>query len=224
MSELAEVRVETRKLYDLFQLIEQGRLRWLAGAQLNVWDLETRLKLLDSVDRGYPVGELLLWQTPLALASHDAVAGNALPPRPQHGPRMFILNGARRLATLYGMLRQPATPREGWRAHYLPRAEEGALRFVEQPRVGETLEMGMMLETDRFIEWMEALREQDTSASLARVRAGQRLMQRFFEHRVSVTHIEGGEPAEIRGVLLRLGEDAGPLDEALGAGVSQRAR
>lgn len=217
MSELAEVRIETQKLYDLFRLILQGRLRWLSGAELGGWTQDQRLKLLDSVDRGYPIGELLLWQTPLALPTHDEIAGNVLEPRPLHGPRMVILDGARRLATLYGMLRQPAPAREGWGAYYKPRFEPATSRFASAPTLGETLEMGMMLETERFMEWMEALREEDTSASLARVRAGQRLMQRFFEHRISVTHVEGGEPDEVLEMMRRLGQDTMPLKHALNA-------
>jgi hypothetical protein len=55
--------------------VHAGRIRLPKFQREFVWTREQVLDLLDSIARNYPIGSLLLWQSPLDLASERNIAG-----------------------------------------------------------------------------------------------------------------------------------------------------
>ncbi len=102
------VKPEVQLLGDVLGSIARGTLRIPRFQRPYVWRPDQMLDLFDSLERGYPVGSLLVWETNLSLPSLDRVGGIPVP-GPQSGlPTAFVLDGHQRLSTLFGALMRPA--------------------------------------------------------------------------------------------------------------------
>ncbi|WP_261556239.1 DUF262 domain-containing protein [Frankia tisae] len=102
------VKPEVQLLGDTLGAIAQGTLRIPRFQRPYVWRPDQMLELFDSLERGYPVGSLLVWETNLPLPSLDRVGDIAVPGPPPGAPTAFVLDGHQRLSTLFGTLMRPA--------------------------------------------------------------------------------------------------------------------
>ncbi|MEJ7591470.1 MAG: DUF262 domain-containing protein [Planctomycetaceae bacterium] len=73
-----------------------------------VWRSEDRLKLLESVRDGIPIGSLLVWRTTaVELSTFPQIGGIPVPSSPQPtpgAPRQYLLDGHQRISTLFSAL------------------------------------------------------------------------------------------------------------------------
>lgn len=70
-----------------------------------VWKDQQRLSLLDSINRGIPIGSLMVWRTSsIDLGVYEQLGPFELRPTPRQGVRSYLLDGHQRLSTLYGAL------------------------------------------------------------------------------------------------------------------------
>ena len=73
-----------------------------------VWRSEDRLKLLESVRDGIPIGSLLVWRTTaVELSTFPQIGGIPVPTSPQPtpgAPRQYLLDGHQRISTLFSAL------------------------------------------------------------------------------------------------------------------------
>lgn len=83
------------------QLVEMVHTKALQLPEIQrpyVWYRTQVRDLLDSLYRGYPIGSILVWQTPNGPTAHSAaVAGGT--PNPAFAPQ-FLLDGQQRLTSL----------------------------------------------------------------------------------------------------------------------------
>ena len=56
-------RADRITVEELLKLANDGRLRVPSFQRALRWDADDKWKLLDSMERGYPIGTLLLWKT-----------------------------------------------------------------------------------------------------------------------------------------------------------------
>ncbi|MFC8847201.1 MULTISPECIES: DUF262 domain-containing protein [unclassified Micromonospora] len=102
---------------DLLGGIGRGEIRVPAFQRPFVWRPNQMLELFDSIERGYPIGSLLLWQTDERVPSLEQIGGLKVPP-PRDGRQVsYLLDGHQRVSTLFGVLNRPL--RDG------PAEEEG---------------------------------------------------------------------------------------------------
>jgi hypothetical protein len=80
-----------------------------------VWERKQVLRLLDSVNRGYPIGSVLLWQSRQELRSENSLADLEIKlPKPDY-PVNYLLDGQQRLSTICGALYwHGRDPSSGW--------------------------------------------------------------------------------------------------------------
>jgi len=104
------VKPEIELLEDLLSDVASGRLRVprFHFQRPFVWRPEQMLDLFDSIERGYPIGSLLIWETSAAIPSLDEVGNLQVPPTPTNSSVSYILDGHQRISSLYGSLRRPA--------------------------------------------------------------------------------------------------------------------
>jgi len=101
------VKPEIELLEDLLSEVANGRLRVPRFQRPFVWRPEQMLDLFDSIERGYPIGSILIWETSMAIPSLDEVGGLEVPPRPTNTAISYILDGHQRISSLYGSLLRP---------------------------------------------------------------------------------------------------------------------
>ncbi|WP_435122576.1 DUF262 domain-containing protein [Micromonospora tulbaghiae] len=104
---------------DLLGGIGRGEIRVPAFQRPFVWRPNQMLELFDSIERGYPIGSLLLWQTDVQVPSLDRIGGLRVPPPPAGRQISYLLDGHQRVSTLFGVLNRslrdgPAEDERDW--------------------------------------------------------------------------------------------------------------
>lgn len=94
-------------LYQVLDHMESGELLVPDFQRPIRWDDEQRLRLLQSVAAGYPIGSILVWRTDSALHYRERIGPCALPEGPGQGQRQYLLDGFQRMGTLLAALRAP---------------------------------------------------------------------------------------------------------------------
>src|SRR6266511_2389121 len=197
--------------------IASGRLRVPKFQRPFVWRPEQMLNLFDSIERGYPIGSLLVWDTSLPLPSLDRLADIEIPP-PAGGTTSFLLDGHQRFSTLFGsLLRRPAAPvasgQREWMWHIyriLGERDERSDRYRHWKQVGEPpatyLPMRAVLRTMDFLAYSRRLSDAvDDSATLdALVEEAEQLAHRIKSYQVAVVRLQGGDLRHAVEVFSRL--------------------
>ncbi len=99
-------RADRLSVADLMRFAAEGRIRIPPFQRPMRWERSNKQELLDSIERGYPVGTLLFWKR----RSGDADLGNPLPgapPTPPAGDVLMLIDGQQRTATLWEALGRP---------------------------------------------------------------------------------------------------------------------
>ena len=105
----APARVDKMTVEELLRWAREGRLRVPSFQRPLKWDASDKRDLLDSMERGYPIGTLLLWKRP---ASAQGI-GVPLPggsERPETGDVYLLVDGQQRVTTLWEALGRAPAP------------------------------------------------------------------------------------------------------------------
>jgi len=95
----------------ILEEISQGLLLIPRFQRPFVWKDEQRLRLVDSIEKGMPIGSLLVWRTAEnRLKTYRQLGPYALPEVEEREVQTYVLDGHQRLSTLYGALRSGKQP------------------------------------------------------------------------------------------------------------------
>ncbi|MEV6965200.1 DUF262 domain-containing protein [Hamadaea sp. NPDC051192] len=143
LSDANDVRLDaTVMLMDaLLNEVEAGRLRVPAFQRPFVWPPDQMLDLFDSIERGYPIGSLLVWQTDRVYPSLSRIGSVELPDVADGRLISYLLDGHQRVSTLFGTLRRPSsapssTAEWKWRI-YRDLRPDSPDRYIHHRRDGE---------------------------------------------------------------------------------------
>ncbi|MFH9731317.1 DUF262 domain-containing protein [Streptomyces sp. NPDC017260] len=196
---------EVQFLEQVLEWISLGELRVPKFQRPFLWRPEQMLQLFDSMERGYPVGSLLIWETSEALASLDSIGGRSIPPAPEGGKVAYVLDGHQRLSTLFGVLHRsadaPKSPQQEdwmwWVYRPLDRADHDGVRYRHWKSGGKApdsyLPMRSVLRTLDFLEYARQLSDTYTRGEADRLtKESERIAQRVKNYKVSVVRMQGG--------------------------------
>ncbi|WP_437899732.1 GmrSD restriction endonuclease domain-containing protein [Sorangium sp. So ce124] len=203
------VKPEVALLEDLFGEITAGKLRIPRFQRPFVWRPEDMLAVFDSIRRGYPIGNLLLWDTTEAVQSLDRFGPLDLR-RPETSPVTYVLDGQQRLSTLFGALRLPLDfPRDAqlhnwrWWIFYDLRTHE----FVHVPNkepAAHLFPLRAMLRTMDFLQVSRAVVEKLPQEADALVAEAEGIAQKIKSYKLAVTRIQGGTLEQAVDIFSRL--------------------
>lgn len=208
------VKPEVFLLESLLDDIAAGRLRVPRFQRPFVWGPGQMLELFDSIERGYPIGSVLVWETSSPVPSLDQIAGIDIPAPPADGRVSYLLDGHQRLSTLFGTLgkRLPhgSSDDDMWRIYRRLGAEDTrGVRFQHHPG-GEPpsrlLPMQAVLRTMDFLGYARKLaRDPDTVDDCdALVDEAEGLAQRIKSYKIAVVRLVGGSLAHAVEAFARL--------------------
>lgn len=201
--------------------IAMGRLRVPRFERPFVWRPDQMLDLFDSIERGYPIGSLLVWDTGTSIPSLDRVADIDIPPAPSDGPSGFLLDGHQRVSTLFGCLTRRSSDdpsssqsqQQDWMwdiYRVLGDSEDHSNRFRHWRQADapppEYLPMHSVLRTMDFLAYTRRLSQSigDESVFSSLIAEAEQLAQRIKSYQVSVVHLKGGELRHALEVFSRL--------------------
>ena len=103
MNNLPNFTTTQYSLDKIFSMIEEGNIKIPQFQRDFVWDKVKAARLLDSVLKGYPIGNLILWKTKDRLRSLRNI-GNINLPEPKEGDYIYyVLDGQQRLTSLFAI-------------------------------------------------------------------------------------------------------------------------
>ncbi|MGW0196923.1 DUF262 domain-containing protein [Nonomuraea sp. NPDC003201] len=218
-----KVRPDVNLLETYLDEVHKGQLRVPKFQRPFVWRPEQMLDLFDSIERGYPIGSLLLWQTDIELESLGEVGGLSIPNAPGRST-IFILDGHQRLSTLYSCLYRteksdnPNDP-TAWIWHIyrvLGQSENRATRYVHWRKAGPPpanyLPIRSVLKTLDFLSYARRLgRDYNDDVYNAMVEEAEEVAQRIKSYKLSVVTLVGGSLTQAVEVFSRVNSKGQPM-------------
>jgi hypothetical protein len=223
-----DVKPEIMLMEQVLQPLAYGELRIPKFQRPFVWRPEQMLDLFDSIERGYPIGSLLFWETFEPLASLDRIGDIELPEPPSEKPVSYVLDGHQRLSTLFATLRRPATaPRSTeqrdwmwWPYRILGELDEGMNRYRHWKSQGTPpanyLPMRSVLRTIDFLAFARQLAEQaPPGTDVDRLTSEAELVaQRIKSYKLAVVRLVGGSLKDAVEVFSRVNSTGQPMRPA----------
>ncbi|MFG1952704.1 DUF262 domain-containing protein [Micromonospora sp. NPDC048830] len=220
-SDQTEIRPDpTVTLIDsLLDDVGRGLVRVPAFQRPFVWRPSQMLDLFDSIERGYPIGSLLVWQTDEHVRSLDHIGGMAIPPPPSGQSISYLLDGHQRVSTLFGVLRRGVRPaiaddeREWiWRIYRDLRNDPlGTDRYRHQRGDGRSvpshlLPLSVVMRTMDFLGHFRRveLKAKDPRRVDMLVREADAVAQRIKNYKLTLVRLQGASIDQAVNVYARL--------------------
>ncbi len=185
-----DIKPEIVFIPDLLKEMRQGSLRVPRFQRPFVWSPEKILNLLDSVLRRYPIGSLLLWDTPEKMASTSRVGPIFIGDAPD-GVVTYILDGQQRLTSLFGVLmyNDDAEDNWVWKVWFDLERKEFVHLKKNDPQTFH-FPLGSLLNTYDFLQASNDILQQDPSRAKYYLREAQELADVFKNFKVPITRIQ----------------------------------
>jgi Protein of unknown function DUF262 len=220
-------RADRITVEELLKLAKDGRIRVPSFQRALRWDADDKWKLLDSMERGYPIGTLLLWKR----AASTSDIGSPLPRGPASPPQgdvYLVVDGQQRITTLWEALAlAPEAGRptivfdmasEEFVVRALKKNERGPVGLMGEGAVPPALPMHMALDAVTLSEWVPPALPREIKLRYYEV--GKRLR----EYLVPIYVVEGDDTDILRNVFDRTNSTGKSLtrDEVFDALVGSR--
>ena len=204
LSRLHRPKADTTEISDLLEEAKRGRYE-LPDFQRDLESKEEMTsEILDSIYRGFPVGDILFWE-PEEPRQGAVRFGPFTPPKRQHNP-LLIVDGQQRLATLFGCLLLPerpkgnqADPYADWRfAFHVDKGQIVDLPLGAGARVSP---LPIAIDTSLYLRWAHNLPEARRDA---RTQAGDDFSKALRTYRVPYYVVRTQDPKLLRQVFERV--------------------
>lgn len=206
------VKPEVMLIDDVLDELADGKVRVPKFQRPFIWRPSQMTALFDSIERGYPIGSVLLWETPEKLRSLDHVAGIRIPT--EESRVAYLLDGHQRLSTLLGVLRSNMRPEKGqewiWRIGRNLEPTPGSSQYLHWKGDGEyphhLMPMSVIGRTTDYLAFARRLSEEvDDEGRLTHyIEEGESVTQRVRSYRLAVIRLIGGTLEEAVEVFSRL--------------------
>ncbi|WP_335986118.1 DUF262 domain-containing protein [Glycomyces sp. MUSA5-2] len=221
------IQPEVQLMEAVLRPLADGTLRIPRFQRPFVWEPEQILALFDSIERGYPIGNLLYWEPSEELSSMGKVGDQPIPAAPRNARTSYVLDGHQRLSVLYATLRRPADPPrtsdqdswQWWPYRVLGLAEdadpEGRPRYRYQHWRKDTepppnyLPVRAVLRTVDFLAYCRGLEGRPDLIAEA-----EQVTQRIREYSVPIVKLEGGSLDKAAEVFTRVNSTGRAMSQA----------
>lgn len=203
------VKPEVLFVEELLSDIRNGQLRLPRFQRPFVWEPADMRQLLDSIYKGYPIGSLLIWDSPRELASLDFIGPIRVPPPPDR-PISYILDGHQRLTTLYCSLyltldiplTKKQTDWQYWLFFDLKSRE--FVHVVDGKTKDPYFPLRSILNTMDYIRECRRIEEKCKGEAEILLKRADEMAQRIKSYKIPVTRIKGGAEREAVEIFARL--------------------
>ena len=192
---------EILRIEELVIRVKTGDIKLPKFQRPFVWTKKDILNLLDSINKSYPVGSILLWLTKEKLASERRIGDFEIEERHEEYPTNYLLDGQQRLSTLCGALFWNGdNPKSVWNIAY----DLEKKRFVHPEGVKkfEYFPLNKLLNTMDFIK--ECTRLQSHKNSDKYIEDATRLLQTIKDYKIAAVTIGDMTVNEVAPIFERI--------------------
>lgn len=145
----AQPTATTYELGDLVPLAWSGRVRVPHFQRDFRWQSPDVLRLFDSIVKGYPIGNLLLWVR--RQQAEDFTLGRLKLTAPQHDESLWVVDGQQRLTSLANALSPEGHPFKPFNVYYDLVVKE----FIESPKSPEQhhIALPVLFDLRKLLTW-----------------------------------------------------------------------
>lgn len=187
-----------------------------------VWDDDRRLKLLDSIVEGMPIGSLLVWRTNRRdLRTYERVGGVQLDgPRAGDGKLNYLIDGHQRISTLFGALYSgerddPDTEDDTrWPLYFELGAEKRPAFRVPPARAAvpdHWIPLSILLDGDKLFEFTQRLRQ---AGKRSFAKQAERLANIFRDYIIPIVPLVTEELNVVTDAFVRVNSQGKGMSEA----------
>lgn len=207
---LVEVRPEVVFLYEILSELSQQRIRIPRFQREFVWRREQMTELLDSINKQYPVGSLLVWETSQEISTLDRM-GPFVATGENAGTVGYLLDGHQRLMTLAAALlpgsasleRLPDVGGGKWEMYWNVKRHRFQHKTAADARE-HLFPLTSLLDTMRFFEEISSFRERLGSEAAAYVNEISTIARTFQAYRIPVIRMRQTGLSEAVEIFARL--------------------
>jgi hypothetical protein len=199
MSRVTRPKVDSVLPSELVEWALQGRIRIPSFQRSYRWDRRDVTRLFDSIFRGYPIGNLLVWQRPAQAAK--VTLGHLAIVAPEFGNAYWVVDGQQRITSIVGALTadsETIDPR--FRIYF----DLGHGQFVAAAR-NQTIPEGWMplhitLSTAQANSWIRS-RPELTEAQIA---TADQVVAAIRDYRIPMYIVTGDDDHALRDIFDRM--------------------
>jgi Protein of unknown function DUF262 len=211
LARLHRPKADTIEISDLLEEARAGKYE-LPDFQRDLeWKTEDRVKLFDSIYRGYPIGDILLWE-PEEPPGNGAVRFGPFAPLKRQTNPWLIVDGQQRLSTLFGCLLLPdrrdgesSDPYTDWRLAFDVDKKKIVTLHAAKP---EFLPLPIAIDTARYLRWARSLPEDRREE---RTQAGDDFSKALRTYRIPYYVVRTHDPKLLQDVFERVNNTGKPL-------------
>lgn len=208
-----ELQPDVIFLFDLVGRLVSGKLSIPKFQRPFVWRRQQMLDLLDSVNKQYPIGSLLAWETDLDLASLSNVGPVRLSNSRGLGQRVsYLLDGHQRLSTIAGALvslsaREAVNEDEDparWRIYFNARDDSFEHLELDVAPAPYHFAMSSLLDTIDFFAEGDRINGSGDPDARMYIEKAQRVARTFQNYRIPIIEIKETGLTEAVEIFARL--------------------
>jgi len=194
--DILDVTPEVVELPTLMQRLRAGLLQVPRFQREFVWDDSDRIKLMQSIVQGIPIGSILTWRTTRKVTVFEKIGPHRIP-RPDDVRRpyapTYVLDGHQRLTALFGALVRPEEiEQKEWTiyADLNQEQEPGGYRFVFHRTKRAPPELWfplyMLFDDNAYLRFIRGIKADDEKTTERLVERATRLVTLFRRYRVPI--------------------------------------
>ncbi|MUN35406.1 GmrSD restriction endonuclease domain-containing protein [Actinomadura litoris] len=200
-------RPQPEKITDLASRVRAGEVRLPKFQRTFVWTRQQVIDLLDSISRNYPIGSLLLWDSPMSLASERSIADLEIEQFDERERWTYLLDGCQRLSTICGALywEPKDDPRSFWNLVYDLDEERFLHRSdLEEPPIHQ-VPLRLLTQPSLFFKRLSGLDSEEQE------NAAHHLFDSFTKYETAVVTLKSASFSEIGRIFERVNTRGTPL-------------
>ncbi len=214
-STFSRPEARTESIDDLLKLVQNGKIMIPIFQRNFVWEKKDIKNIFDSIYRGYPIGNLLLWKTRLELPNNKSKIGPLEFNLSESSDLLAVVDGQQRLTSLASvLLLSSATVSEEekskWELYFNLDGKEFV--FPDPKKKQEPyyywLPMKVIADTSQYLKWLRGLDENSKYIEIA-----DNLVKAIRDYKIPVYLVESDEN-EVREIFQRLNDMGKSLEES----------
>jgi len=199
MSNQIQVKPAVNRLIKFMTEIEEGKFKIPTFQRDFIWGPNEKIELFDSIGKEYPIGSILLWKPLSSFKSKNEIGPYTIENNKEID-FFYILDGYRRLSTLFGCLTNPEKTKLKYNPNKLKKEfsmfydlEEEAFNMTQSKSL-TNIPIYLLIDTYAFLDYLDNLRStiNDSIKTNILISRAKKLSSTLIDYTMSSIEIYGG--------------------------------